>query len=222
VGSRGSRLRRGEVGVGESAGLRWLNVDRRCAESAAVGRDTAALASHLGLDEYGVFGISGGGPFAVATAVADPSTVRALGVVAGVGPWRLLDEPSAYTEERECLALLDAGDVAGASARLLWLAERDYGSMVALDDAARVDAMMAGEKSPLIHDEGYRAIWADNMRVVLGRLDGSVFDNLAWGGVWDVDPRDVVAPSLLWYGEEDPSDPPAVGQWYPIGSQAHT
>jgi pimeloyl-ACP methyl ester carboxylesterase len=29
-----------------------------------------------------------------------------------------------------------------------------------------------------------------------------------------VDPRDVVAPSLLWYGEDDPSDPPAVGQWY--------
>jgi pimeloyl-ACP methyl ester carboxylesterase len=149
----------------------------------AVGRDTAALASHLGLDEYAVFGISGGGPFAVATAVADPGTVRALGVVAGVGPWRLLDEPSAYPEERECLALLDAGDVAGAWTGLLSLAERDYEPLVALDDAGRVDAMMAGEKSPLIHDEGYRAIWADNMRVVLSRLDGSVFDNLAWGGV---------------------------------------
>ena len=58
----------------------------------AVGRDTAALAAHLGLDGYAVFGSSGGGPFAVATAIADPGGVHALGVVGGVGPWRVLDE----------------------------------------------------------------------------------------------------------------------------------
>jgi len=41
-----------------------------------VGRDTAALATHLGLDEYAVFGSSGGGPFAVATATVAPDVVR--------------------------------------------------------------------------------------------------------------------------------------------------
>ena len=58
------------------------------------GRDTAAMAAILGLDEYAVFGLSGGGPFAVATAVADQRHVRALGVVGGTGPWRLLDGAS--------------------------------------------------------------------------------------------------------------------------------
>ena len=58
----------------------------------ATGRDTAAMAASLGLDEYAVFGLSGGGPFAVATAVADPGRVRALGVVGGIGPWRLIDD----------------------------------------------------------------------------------------------------------------------------------
>lgn len=178
----------------------------------AVGGDTAALASHLGLDEYAVLGISGGGPFAVATAVADPSAVRALGLVGGVGPWRLLDEPSVHPEDRACLALLDAGDIAGAWDGLRLLAEEDLGGLRALDDAARVDAILAGESSPLIHDEGYRAIWADAMRVVLDGLDGWVFDNLAWGGIWDVDPSDVVAPSLLWYGGTDGYD--AERQWY--------
>ena len=80
----------------------------RTASLLAVGRDTAALANHLGLDDYAVVGCSGGGPFAVATAIADPDGVQALGVVEGVGLWRLLDEPSSLPEERAMLALLDA------------------------------------------------------------------------------------------------------------------
>jgi pimeloyl-ACP methyl ester carboxylesterase len=177
----------------------------------AVGRDTAALAAHLGLEGYAVFGSSGGAPFAVATAVADPGAVRALGAVGGIGPWRLLDPSSANPEDRACLALLDTGDVAGAWARMQRSAEEQLGALT-LDDA--VDVILAGEESSLIHDEGYRAIWADNMRVVLDNLDGYTWDNLAWGGTWDVDPREVVAPSLLWYGAADEHCPLAHGQWY--------
>ncbi len=177
----------------------------------AVGKDTAALAAHLGLVGYAVFGTSGGGPFAQATVVADPSSVRALGVVGGVGPWRLLDGPSANPEDRECLALMDAGDLAGAWAGLHRRCEEELGGLT-LDEA--VEVIFAGEESSLIHDDRYRAIWVDNMRVVLDNLDGYVLDNLAWGGTWDVDPRDVVAPSLLWYGELDEGCPPAHGQWY--------
>ena len=81
----------------------------------ATGHDTAAMATRLGLDAYAVFGLSGGGPFALATAVADPGRVRALGVVAGIGPWRVIDDDlSRDPEGSECLALLDAGDVTGA------------------------------------------------------------------------------------------------------------
>ena len=204
-----------------SAGVRLVSVSRpgyggsttitETASLLAVGRDTAALAAHLGMDGYAVFGGSGGGPFAVATAVADPSGVRALGVVGGVGPWRLLEPLSSFPDERESLALLDAGDGAGAWDGMHRQSEEELGGL-ALDDA--VDLMFAGEASPLVHDDRYRAIWADNMRLVQGNLDGYVYDNLAWGGTWDVDPRDVIAPSLLWYGEADEHCAPAHGQWY--------
>jgi pimeloyl-ACP methyl ester carboxylesterase len=178
--------------------------------------DTAAVAATLGLDEYAVFGLSGGGPFAVATAVADPGHVRALGVVGGMGPWRLLEDSSRDPEGSKCLALLDAGDVAGAWDCMRRDVDRAYGRLIALDDAARVDTFLAGiaDGSRLMEDEGYRAIWADNLRVVLANGDGSAFDNLAWGASWDVDPRDVVAPTLLWYGELDTPCPPAHGRWY--------
>ncbi|HXY72276.1 MAG TPA: alpha/beta hydrolase [Actinomycetota bacterium] len=183
----------------------------------ATGRDTAALAAGLGVKGYAVCGLSGGGPFAVATALADPEHVRALGVVAGVGPWRLLDDPSSLPEERACLALLDAGDVTGARDCMLGNAERDFQPLRALDDDGRVDAFMAqvGDHSSLIQDPGYRAIWAENMRLVLDRMDGYVFDNLAWGGAWDVDPSDVAAATVLFYGDADTHCPPEThGRWY--------
>jgi pimeloyl-ACP methyl ester carboxylesterase len=178
----------------------------------AVGRDTAALAAHLGLDGYVVFGSSGGGPFAVATAVADPGAVRALGLVGGVGPLTLLDGPSAHLEDRECLALLASGDTAGAWACFGRQVERDRGSLTPHEAVA---AIMGGDKSSLVNDASYRAIWIENWRLVRANFRGYVFDNLAWGGSWDVDPRDVVAPALLWYGTVDEHCPAAShGQWY--------
>jgi pimeloyl-ACP methyl ester carboxylesterase len=177
----------------------------------SVGQDTAALAAHLGLDGYAVVGSSGGGPFAVATAVADSKGVRALGVVGGVGPWRLLEPPSSLPEERECLALLDAGEIAEALAGFDRQAKEELDGLT-LDEA--VDVMLADDDSSLIHDDRYRALWADNMREVMGKVDGYVLDNLAWGGNWDLDPRDVGAPSLLWYGARDERCPPAHGHWY--------
>ncbi len=178
----------------------------------AWGRDTATVASHLGMEEYAVVGISGGGPFAVATALADPGAVRALGIVGGVGPWRLLDDPSTLPEQRACLALLDAGDLAGARACLHVRMERLTSGLAELDDDARVDWVLEGEDSPLVHDAGYRAIWADTLRVVLDHLDGWVFDSLAWGATWDIDPTEVSAPTLLWYGAVEEDLP--TGHWY--------
>ena len=137
-------------------------------------------------------------------------------MVAGVGPWRLLDGESTDPDGWACLALLDAGDVGGAWDCMRRDIERAYGGLAASDDGARVDAILAGvsDGDDLIHDVGYRAIWADNMRVVLDGFDGFAFDNLAWGATWDVDPRDVATPTLLWYGEVDQHCPPAHGRWY--------
>ena len=181
----------------------------------ATGRDTAALADVLGLQDYAVLGVSGGGPFALATGVADPDRVRAVAVVGGVGPWRVLDEPAEDDiEERGYLELLDAGDVAGAEAGMRRLAEQEYAGMRSLDDDARVDQLLAepdGPVSPLTRDETYRALWAANMTVVLDGLGGYVFDNLAWGRTWDVDPSGVVAPTLVWDADGAGA---RYGRWY--------
>jgi pimeloyl-ACP methyl ester carboxylesterase len=179
----------------------------------ATGADTAELARQLGLEEYAVLGASGGGPFAVATAVADPERVRALGLAAGTGPWRLLAPPTDDdADERALLALLDAGDLDGAWAGYRALLADQLGGLAALDDDARVDAFFAG--SPISPDDyGTRPVWTANLREVTARLDGLAFDNLAWGGAWDVDPHEVGVRTALWYGEADVMVPPRDGQW---------
>ncbi len=180
----------------------------------ATGRDSAELAHLLGLDGYAVLGASGGGPFAVATAVADPDGVRALGLVAGIGPWPQLNPATADdAEERALLARLDAGDVDGAWAGYRALLAAGLGGLAELDDDARVDAFFAG--APFSPDDfGTRAIWAANLAEVVHGLDGLAFDNLAWGGRWDVDPREVGVPTALWYGEADVIVPADHGRWY--------
>ena len=177
----------------------------------AVGRDTAALSDHLGLDGYAVCGSSGGGPFAVATAVADAGDVRAVGLIGAAGPWRLLQPPSVYPEDRACLELLDAGDIAGAWDCMYGSAEDEMRERT-VDDA--VGWILDDETGPLISDPAYRAVWADNMRIVMGNLDGYTFDNLAWGDAWDVDPGDVQAPTLLFWGTADERCPLSYAEWF--------
>src|SRR5262245_32281658 len=48
---------------------------------ASVGLDTMRVADALGIDRFAVLGASGGGPYALATGLADPSRVLAIGVV---------------------------------------------------------------------------------------------------------------------------------------------
>ena len=167
---------------------------------ASVGRDTVELARQLGMDAFAVFGASGGGPYAVATALAGDGTVSALSVVGGVGPWREIEAADVYPEDRVCLALLDAGDIEGA---------RDCFDQQIEDERSRLsaeeffEAVAAGEPSPLLADDAYRALWIENSRAILDNPDGYTLDNMAWGGPWDIDPRAVTAPAFLLYGTAD-------------------
>src|ERR1700709_2746070 len=56
----------------------------------AVARDVGELASGLGVEEFAVAGVSGGGPFALATAAALPARVGRVLIAAGQGPVHLL------------------------------------------------------------------------------------------------------------------------------------
>jgi pimeloyl-ACP methyl ester carboxylesterase len=97
-GAPGSRLFRPDPAATDAAGVRLITfdrpgyghsdplVDRRVADAAD---DVVALLDHLGIERASVVGWSGGGPFAVATAVHAVERVERLVLVSAPGP---LDE----------------------------------------------------------------------------------------------------------------------------------
>lgn len=182
---------------------------------ASVAHDTLQVADQLGVGEFAVLGASGGGPYAIATGLADPQRVQAVGLAGGVGPWRLIEPADPDDPDLPLLALADAGDVSGALDGFREQAAQDFDRLLALDDAAMVDALFEGvpEEELSWLDAAAREVWAADMREALASYDGYARDNVAWGGGWDVDPAHLTVPTWLWYGQADRMVPASHGRW---------
>ena len=97
AGTPNSRLHYGPaVRVAERQGIRMIGYDRpgyggsdrdpgRSVASCA--RDVRAIADALGIERLVVWGISGGGPHAIACAALLPELVPAVAVLASIAPW---------------------------------------------------------------------------------------------------------------------------------------
>ena len=92
-----------------------------------------------------MLGISGGGPYALATGLADQTRVTAVGVAAGVGPWTLIDDPDPDDWERPLLERAEAGDLAGAQAGFAARAAEEFAWLSpGLSDEEVVDGFFGG------------------------------------------------------------------------------
>lgn len=68
-------------------GMGWSSLDPNRTMLSTV-KDMEVLVNHLELEKYGILGISGGGPYALACAKAHPAQkVRAISVVCGLGSY---------------------------------------------------------------------------------------------------------------------------------------
>lgn len=180
---------------------------------ALVGDDSIVIADELGIDDFAVLGVSGGGPYAVATGLAAPARTRAVGIAAGTGPWRLVEPGD--DEERRLLALADAGQLSECLAGFRELAAREMDPLLALDDAEMVTAYFEGAPAGDVGwlDDHATMVWAADMRDALTTYDGYARDNVAWGGVWDIDVARLTPPTWLWYGADDLIVPASHGHW---------
>jgi pimeloyl-ACP methyl ester carboxylesterase len=182
----------------------------------AVARDVGELASRLGVDEFAVLGVSGGGPFALATAAALPARVRQVLIAAGPGPAHLLAPHHLEPDDVLALELLDTGDVDGAVALVTAEARRDFDGLRQLPADEFQQAMM-GMAPPSEHyfdtRPGDRAVFMADFRRAIERFDGFVRDNLSWLGAWDFELAEVVAPVHLFYGGRDAMVPADNGEW---------
>jgi pimeloyl-ACP methyl ester carboxylesterase len=207
----------------EERGIRLLGIDRSgYGESdpqpgrglADVVADTLAVADWAGAERFRTWGVSGGGPHALACAALAPERVIAVASVAGVVPWDVDgfdylegmgeenhvefgkavvggDELRDYLEEQRAAILGGGPDAAGeALETLLCDADREF---LATPAGAEVDGTMA---SGLRH-----------------RVDGWYDDDRAFVQPWPFDVADLRVPVLVCHGTEDAFVPVDHGHW---------
>ncbi|MFD6184830.1 alpha/beta fold hydrolase [Streptomyces goshikiensis] len=174
---------------------------RRVVDAAA---DVAAVADALGLRRFAVFGVSGGGPHALAFAARHPERVTRVGALASLAP----------------------RDAAG----LDWTAGMSEGNRrsaaVALSGRQAVTEHLANvgtAKMPPLPEIEQAVLSRPDISAMLGPafaeavrpgLDGWVDDVTAlFGTEWGFDPADITVPARIWHGGLDTLVPPAHGEW---------
>jgi pimeloyl-ACP methyl ester carboxylesterase len=192
--------------------------------------DVAAVADHLGLERFALFGMSGGAPYATAVAAAYPQRVSALALVSGLGP----PEAPGMSEGR--VGLLRALGQSGRPGRLVFtLARRTIRSESATAFFLRFRRIVA-EFECARDAEAFTDVFAYRLmtcwREALRRsAHGALADAKAYGTPWPFRLEDIRVPTCIYHGLEDRIVPASIGQFaaqripraqsHLIGSEGH-
>jgi pimeloyl-ACP methyl ester carboxylesterase len=183
----------------------------------SVGRDSLIVAAELGVERFATLGLSGGGPFALATAAAGPGRVTRIGVASGAGPFQNVEGAIEGLSEIDSRAVkLLPGNPAEAAATFA------SGFMSAAEVISQGDDAVRAVFEPVLSERD-RVLFADpvigtqliaSIREGLRQGPGGAgWDNVAWIGRWEIDVAAIETPVLLWYGEADLMAPLAHGRW---------
>lgn len=187
------------------------NEGRTVADCAA---DVAAVCDALGIDRFAVWGISGGGPHALATAALLPERVTAIAALASVAPFKAdgLDFFEGMGEQNveDFKAVLRSDDEHRETL------ERQRNELGAISPEQLVEAWatVLGPVDLEVLDGRIAAFILENTLEGIGRsLDGWFDDDLAFTWPWGFDPGSIEAPALYWHGEQDKFVPFSHGLW---------
>lgn len=184
---------------------------RRVAQAAA---DTTAVADALGIDRFATWGISGGGPHALACAALCGDRLVAAASLAGIAPWGAegLDWLAGMGE-----ANLEEFDLALTGEEVLRPAlEEERAQMVAATPATFLDgvASLVGDADRAALSGPLGAWLLETMVVGMPEsADGWVDDDLAFTADWGFDPAAIERPVLVVHGGDDRFVPIAHGRW---------
>jgi pimeloyl-ACP methyl ester carboxylesterase len=167
--------------------------------------DIAAIADALGLDRFPIFGVSGGGPHALAFAAAFPERVTRVATLASTAPCDAegLDWTAGMmTSNRESAAAARKGR-ATLHAHLASAASEDLATL-----------LPAAEQAVLARPEVKAMLSAAYTEALRPGIAGWVDDELALYGLpWGFDPVSITAPVRLWHGDRDIVVPPSHSAW---------
>ena len=173
--------------------------------------DLEIALDELCVDELAVIGLSGGGPYALASAYAMPDRVKVVGVLGGVAPSRgpegidggLVSVATRFAKVLPPLRVPLGGLLSGV---ILTLRPLGHAGLVAF---ARVSP--PGDRAVLQRPE-IEAMFLDDLMDTGGRLRAPVDDAILFTRDWGFSLRDVRVPVKWWHGDADHIVPLAHGK----------
>lgn len=168
--------------------------------------DVAALADALGLKRFGILGVSGGAPFALACAAALPERVELLSLVCPLGP---LGEPELSRRLPWPMrgALLLSHRFPGFSR---WLGDRLLRLACRYPEGVLRALLLAAspQDRALFRDVGVFSAMVQSLREALAQKGRGVIADMAiYHGAWGFPLPELDLPVRLWHGSEDRTVP---------------
>ncbi len=176
--------------------------------------DVQAIADALGFDRYATWGLSGGGPHALACAALCDERLVAAASLAGVGPWNApgLDWLAGMGDGniREFGLMLEGEDalrpaLEEESAELLQITAEQLRDSMAPHLSPTDSGALTGELAAYFHSNMQHALDAG--------ADGWIDDDLAFAKPWGFELSQIDRPVLILQGGDDLMVPPAHGRW---------
>jgi pimeloyl-ACP methyl ester carboxylesterase len=176
--------------------------------------DLELLLDQLGIDRFGLIGVSGGGPYALACAWRLGERVRATTLVCPLGP--------VYLPEVLAAMRLPVRASISVGGRVPWLAELIYGTPTAA--VLLCWPRIVERFRTLTAPASDRAVLADGDNAAI--LNATIEDAMQNGGLgpraelrlytrhWGLPLAEIRRPVAIWHGEADGTVPLAHGEWY--------
>ncbi|MGZ4786353.1 MAG: alpha/beta fold hydrolase [Acidimicrobiales bacterium] len=174
--------------------------------------DVEECADQLGLDRFGIIGLSGGGPYVLACAYGLASRTVAGAVIGSVAPTRGEDAPEGGIVQLTARfsSVLDL--LHGPLGHGLWGLVRVLGPFASQAFDLFVHFSPAGDKE-VFAAPGMKEMFTDDLlRASRRRFQAPTADLRLFGRPWGFSPRDIEVPILLWHGDEDYIVPVAHGE----------
>ena len=176
--------------------------------------DLDAIADALGLERYGSWGVSGGGPHVLASGALCDERLVAVASLASVAPWEAdgLDWLEGMGEENH----VEFGKaLEGEDALRPYLEEQAEGVRSASpDDLLRLMETLLGAEDRAVLTGGFaRFMLETDLHALAPGVDGWLDDDLAFARPWGFDLAAIDRPVLLVHGDDDRFVPVSHGRW---------
>jgi pimeloyl-ACP methyl ester carboxylesterase len=178
--------------------------------------DVAAIADHLGIGRFSVYGGSGGGPHALAAAALLGDRVHRAASVVGVAPYDVLGADWFTGMDPENVK--EFGWALDGEERLIPQVEKldeMFRRQIAADPATALSDYELPEADRDVMARPHIAAMMREVAVEQTRngVWGWVDDDLAFTRPWGFDPAKIAVPTQICYGAKDVLVPPGHGEW---------